>query len=82
MDHLGAPRALRFASEAFDIVAIDFAGNQGTTIASGESFVIDTAAPAPSRTIALVWRSSSALSSFLRELAECLRALPPELLKP
>lgn len=38
--------------------------------------------PAPSRTIALVWRSSSALSSFLREFAESLRKLPEGLLRP
>ena len=38
--------------------------------------------PAPSRTIALVWRSSSALSGFLKEVAECLKTLPPDLLKP
>jgi LysR family hydrogen peroxide-inducible transcriptional activator len=37
--------------------------------------------PAPSRTIALVWRSSSALSSFLSELAQSLRQVPPALLK-
>jgi len=39
------------------------------------------ASPAPSRTIAMVWRNSSALSDFLRELADCLRNLPPGLLK-
>lgn len=38
--------------------------------------------PAPSRTIALVWRSSSALSAFIRDLAVCLKALPADLLKP
>jgi LysR family hydrogen peroxide-inducible transcriptional activator len=38
------------------------------------------AEPVPSRTIALVWRSSSALSSFLQELAQSLRNLPPKLL--
>ncbi len=38
--------------------------------------------PAPSRTVALVWRSSSALSSFLKELAKCLRELPTGLLIP
>jgi LysR family hydrogen peroxide-inducible transcriptional activator len=38
--------------------------------------------PAPSRTIALVWRRSSALSTFLRELADCFRTLPADLLKP
>ena len=39
------------------------------------------ASPAPSRTIAMAWRNSSALSDFLRELADCLRNLPPGLLK-
>ncbi|MDX1379855.1 MAG: LysR substrate-binding domain-containing protein [Xanthomonadales bacterium] len=38
--------------------------------------------PAPTRTIALVWRSSSALSSFLRELSTCFKSLPPGLLEP
>ncbi len=38
------------------------------------------AEPAPSRTIALVWRSSSALSPFLRDLASSLRELPEGLL--
>ena len=38
--------------------------------------------PAPSRTIALIWRSSSALSSFLREFAVSLRKLPKDLLRP
>jgi len=39
------------------------------------------AEPAPSRTIAMVWRSSSALSNFLREFAQSLKALPPKLLE-
>ena len=39
------------------------------------------AEPAPNRTVALVWRSSSALSGFLMELAECLKDLPAPLLK-
>lgn len=38
--------------------------------------------PAPSRTIALVWRGSSAISGFLRELAESFRNLPEDLLQP
>ncbi len=38
--------------------------------------------PAPSRTIALVWRASSALSGFLREMTDCFRDLPPSLLDP
>jgi len=37
---------------------------------------------APFRTIALVWRSSSALGPFLRELAESFRKLPKGLLVP
>ena len=36
--------------------------------------------PVPSRTLALVWRGSSALSGFLSELAESLKALPKGLL--
>ena len=38
--------------------------------------------PAPSRVIALVWRGSSALSGFLREMADCFKDLPPGLLEP
>lgn len=36
--------------------------------------------PAPKRTIALVWRKSSALGPFLDELAEILAGIEPELL--
>jgi LysR family hydrogen peroxide-inducible transcriptional activator len=39
------------------------------------------ASPAPSRTIAMVWRNSSALADFLHELADCFRNLPADLLK-
>jgi LysR family hydrogen peroxide-inducible transcriptional activator len=38
--------------------------------------------PAPSRTIALVWRSSSPLGGFLRKLADCLKLRPALLLEP
>ncbi len=38
--------------------------------------------PAPSRTIALVWRSSSPLGGFLRKLAESLKVNPALLLEP
>ncbi|MEE4293491.1 MAG: LysR substrate-binding domain-containing protein [Xanthomonadales bacterium] len=38
-------------------------------------------APAPSRTIALAWRKSSALAGFLAELTDSFRALPPDLLE-
>lgn len=37
---------------------------------------------APSRTIAMVWRKSSALTDFLEELAAVFAAIDPELLKP
>jgi len=40
------------------------------------------AAPAPSRTIALVWRSSSPLGGFLRKLAASLKVKPASLLEP
>ena len=38
--------------------------------------------PAPSRTIALVWRSSSPLGIFLKQLAKSLKVKPESLLKP
>ncbi|MCA1780533.1 MAG: LysR family transcriptional regulator [Xanthomonadaceae bacterium] len=38
--------------------------------------------PGPKRTIALVWRKSSALSGFLEELAGIMAGLDPELLEP
>jgi LysR family hydrogen peroxide-inducible transcriptional activator len=39
-------------------------------------------APAPSRTIALVWRSSSPLGRFLQEFSESLKVNPSSLLEP
>ena len=36
----------------------------------------------PKRSIAMVWRKSSALTDFLEELAEVFAAIDPELLKP
>jgi len=38
--------------------------------------------PGPKRTIALVWRKSTALAGFLEELAEIFSGIDPELLKP
>ena len=40
------------------------------------------AEPAPSRTIALVWRSSSPMRGFLRKFAKSLKVKPASLLKP
>jgi LysR family hydrogen peroxide-inducible transcriptional activator len=48
---------------------------------TGNLLFLPFADPAPSRTIALVWRSSSALSVFLRELAACFQSLPHGLLQ-
>lgn len=38
--------------------------------------------PGPTRTIAMVWRKSSALSDFLEELADLFAAIDPALLEP
>ncbi len=38
--------------------------------------------PGPKRTVAMVWRKSSALSGFLEELADIFAAIDPELLAP
>lgn len=38
--------------------------------------------PGPKRTIAMVWRKSSALTDFLEELADIFSAIDPELLVP
>ncbi|MCJ7815436.1 MAG: LysR substrate-binding domain-containing protein, partial [Xanthomonadales bacterium] len=50
--------------------------------ATGNVVIRSFKKPAPSRTIALVWRGSSAISIFLRELAKSLKDLPPDLLQP
>lgn len=38
--------------------------------------------PPPSRRLAMVWRKSSAMDGFLRQLADVLRSLPADLLRP
>jgi LysR family hydrogen peroxide-inducible transcriptional activator len=38
--------------------------------------------PGPKRTIAMIWRKSSALADFLEELADIFAAIDPELLAP
>ena len=51
-------------------------------IAATENLVVRPfSSDAPSRTIAMVWRSSSALGTFLRELAASFRNLPAGLLQ-
>jgi LysR family hydrogen peroxide-inducible transcriptional activator len=48
---------------------------------TGNVLLKQFANPVPSRTIAMVWRSSSALSDFIRELANCFKTLPASLFK-
>jgi LysR family hydrogen peroxide-inducible transcriptional activator len=48
---------------------------------TGNLLIKRFAQPVPSRTIAMVWRSSSALSDFIRELADCFKTLPVSLFK-
>ncbi len=44
--------------------------------------LIEFAAPAPSRRIALVWRRSSSMSGFLKRFAAIIRSMPETLLQP
>lgn len=44
--------------------------------------LIEFAGHAPSRRIALVWRKSSSMGSFLKRFADVVRSLPAELLRP
>jgi len=89
----GAHERVDFHATSMETLRQMVAANVGVTlmpilavkppIAATDNIVFSRfAEPAPSRTIALVWRGSSALSSFLQELAQCLRALPPGLLEP
>jgi len=48
---------------------------------TGNVLIKRFAHPVPSRTIVMVWRSSSALSDFIRELADCFKTLPVSLFK-
>ena len=49
--------------------------------ASDDICLLNFKNPPPTRRIAMVWRKSSAMGSFLHQLADVLRELPPELLK-
>ena len=44
--------------------------------------LIEFAGHPPSRRLALVWRKSSSMTTFLKHFAEVIRSLPPELLLP
>lgn len=44
--------------------------------------LVDFRDPAPSRRIAMAWRRSTAMGDFLGQLADVIRDLPPDLLRP
>ena len=47
---------------------------------SADLKLVDFKSPAPSRRVAMVWRKSSAMAAFLRQLAQVFRTLPEGLL--
>jgi len=89
----GAHERLDFHATSMETLRQMVAANAGVTLlpvlsvkppipATANIALRPFAAPAPSRTIALVWRSSSPLGGFLRKLAECLKVSPASLLEP
>jgi LysR family hydrogen peroxide-inducible transcriptional activator len=89
----GAQERVDFHATSMETLRQMVAANVGVTLmpilavkppiaSTGNVIIGRFADPPPSRTIALVWRSSSALTAFIRELAGCLKKLPPGLLKP
>lgn len=89
----GAHERVDFHATSMETLRQMVAANVGITlmpllavkppIAETENLVIRPfAGEAPSRAIAMVWRSSSALSPFLRDIAEIFKHLPKSLLKP
>jgi len=89
----GAHERVDFHATSMETLRQMVAANTGVTlmpmlsvkppIASTDNIVLRPfAAPAPSRTIALVWRSSSPLGGFLRKLAENFKVKPGLLIGP
>ena len=89
----GAHERVDFHATSMETLRQMVAANAGVTlmpvlavkppIASTENIALRPfKSPAPSRTIALVWRSSSPLGGFLRKLAESLKVKPASLLEP
>ena len=89
----GAHERVDFHATSMETLRQMVAANAGVTlmpvlsvkppIASTENIALRPFnAPAPSRTIALVWRSSSPLGGFLRKLADSLKVRPTSLLEP
>jgi LysR family hydrogen peroxide-inducible transcriptional activator len=89
----GAHERLDFHATSMETLRQMVAANAGVTLMPVLSIKPPIAAtdnislrsfkpPAPSRTIALVWRSSSPLGGFLRKLATSLKVSPALLLEP
>ena len=92
-DLAGAHERVDFHATSMETLRQMVAANAGVTLmpvlsvkppipATGNIVLRPFEAPAPSRTIALVWRSSSPLGDFLRDLAQCLKVKPASLLEP
>jgi LysR family hydrogen peroxide-inducible transcriptional activator len=89
----GAVERVDFHATSMEILRQMVAANAGVTlmpvlsvkppIAPTDNIALRSfKSPAPSRTIALVWRSSSPLGGFLRKLAESLKIKPDLLTEP
>lgn len=89
----GAQEKLDFHATSMETLRHMVAANAGITLmptlsikpplANTENLVTRPFSdPGPKRTIAIVWRKSSALADFLEELAEILAGIDPELLAP
>jgi LysR family transcriptional regulator, hydrogen peroxide-inducible genes activator len=89
----GAHEKLDFHATSMETLRQMVAANTGITlmptlavkppVAPTENVAIRPFAdPAPKRTIAMVWRKSSALTDFLEEMANIFSAVDPALLKP
>jgi len=89
----GAHERVDFHATSMETLRQMVATNAGVTlmpvlsvkppVASTDNIVLRPfVSPAPSRTIALVWRSSSPLGGFLRELAKYLKLNPSLLIEP
>lgn len=89
----GANEQLDFHATSMETLRQMVAANTGITlmptlaikppVAHTENLITRRFAdPAPKRTIAMVWRKSSALTEFIEELAEVFAGIDPELLRP
>jgi LysR family transcriptional regulator, hydrogen peroxide-inducible genes activator len=89
----GAHEKLDFHATSMETLRQMVAANTGITLMpalsvkppvapTGNLVTRPFVAPGPTRTIAMVWRKSSALNEFLDDVAEVFSRIDPELLKP